>query len=406
MRVSANYGVRFSADNSYSSSLKLDNRKYFLPVQNDSVNISKQKATSSKNNAFLLSAAALLAVVGCVVGVKAYIRHLNTKLLENLPTPLPEGHIADSFSDTLKKELSINHRFDKLMSFIEHPQEDKIAGTGANSKVYNLPFLNKYVLKILDPRKRAEPNQIPIGIFPENVNLGQPVWVHPDNFRIMLLKKVSGEPHSIADWSSTIWHKDLRKALTVSKQQAEDYYGKVIKIASLKQKVYNDLAYQIKILDSTPKSPNDYFIGFKTDSINPNNLLVDLKKEKLNFIDYFGKNNPEHKNSYLDMVSVITDFTLFREYYDWLEPKKQKLLLSAIKTIDKKSYLAAKNIDLSTDKNRFVDFIDFTDRYFHVSSVPKHDGHGEYVRQYGISAKYMLKLLDKIRNDNSIKLLN
>ena len=163
------------------------------------------------------------------------------------------------------------------------------------------------------------------------------------------------------------------------------------------QSVFDDFANQVKILDTTPKYSGDINIGFKTDSINPNNLLIDFKNNKLSVIDYFAKDQPEYQNSYMDMVALITDFTLMPEFYDLLKPNLQRQLLTSFKKIDDKCFKAAEKAGLSTDKTVFMIFINKTNKYFPIQGVKKADGNGEYIRQYDNTAKHLLNVLESLK---------
>ncbi len=313
--------------------------------------------------------------------------------LEIKQTPLPDEKLANSFPQTLRSKLSVNNNYEKLKKLLLSPDKASVAGEGANSVVYNIDFLDDYVLKIIKSKLNADPNNIPIGLFPDSVNLGQPVWVHPDNKGILLLKKVSGKPNSIENWSGTIYDKSLQKPLSVTREQAYDYYGKITRIAQMEQASFDDLANQIKVLDTTPKYPGDAVPGFKTDSVNPNNLLVDFENNRLGVIDYFAKNNEIYQNSYMDMVAVISDFTLYPEYYDHLMPQQQAELLKCLKIIEDKSFKAAQKAGLSTDKNVFLNFINKMNKYFPIPSVKKSDTE-EYIRSYDVRAKAFVDMFN------------
>ena len=57
---------------------------------------------------------------------------------------------------------------------------------------------------------------------------------------------------------------------------------------------------------------------------------------------------------------------------------------------------------LDTDEKTFVDFVNYTDKYFKVPGILKQNGEGEYIRQYATSASNMLKLLHSIRQNPEI----
>ena len=347
-------------------------------------------------------AAGALALLGTGIYIWKHKRTPNSLPVSKNPadisTPLPDEPLANSLPEFIKQKLSVNNNFNKFKKFLSEPDKKSEIGSGANSVVYDMPFLKGYVLKVLNPEKNTEPNKIPLGIFPENVNLGQPVWIHPDNYKLIILKKVSGEAHSVADWSKVIYDPALKAPHQITAKQAKEYYAKIMKISQMEQSVFDDFASQLKVLDTTPKFDSEKeMIGFKTDCINPNNLLVDFKNNKLNIIDYFGKCKPEHQNSYMDMVAVISDFTLLPEYYDLMKPNQQKQFLKALKTIDEKCFNGAEKVGLTTDKNVFTTFINNTNKYFPIQGVKKADGSGEYVRQYDSTAKHLLDLLETLK---------
>lgn len=309
------------------------------------------------------------------------------------PLPLPDEKLANSLPEFIRAKLSINNNYERFKNLLASQNKASIAGEGANSVVYNIDFLDEYVLKVVKPDIKADPNNIPVGLFPNNVNLGQPVWINPDNQRILLLKKVSGVPNSINNWSGTIYDKKLGKPLSVTKEQAFDYFEKITKISQLEQAVFDDLANQIQVLNTTPKHPNDLYPGFKTDSVNPNNLLVDFENNKLGVIDYFARNNDIYKNSHMDMVAMISDFTLYPEYYDHLNSSQQEKLLQCLKIIENKSFKAAEKVGLSTDKEIFLNFINKINKYFPIPSVKKSDTE-EYIRSYDVRAKAFVDMFN------------
>lgn len=302
--------------------------------------------------------------------------------------------LFESFPDFLQNELAKSKNFDKLKNMLNKQDAAFIAGTGANSKVYEIPFLDKYVLKIINNNVNLETAKQYTGRFPNNINLGQPVWQHPDNPRILLLKKINGKPHSIKDWSKTMYNPETKAAMNVTKEQADNYFSQIAKISEMPQAAFDDLANQIKVLDGISKFDNDNFKGFKIDSINPNNLMVDYKNNEMHIIDYFGKENEHHNtNTYLDMVAVISDFPLLQEYKILLKPEEQTQLVKFLKTINEKCLKAGTKAGLSTDKNVFMDYINEVHRYFKPLSAKKPDGSGEYERFYDKKAQDLLDIL-------------
>ena len=363
-----------------------------------------------RNNSLILAGALCLAGIGIYIarrkpnvknnGFKSQeiINTQNVKPnIKKQPEPeikiikLPDEKIANSLPEELVSKLSVGDNYQNFKNFLSAPDNAKIAGVGANSVVYNIDFLDDYVLKVMKSKQKADPNKIPIGLFPDGVNLGQPVWEHPDNKSVLILKKVSGQPNSIKNWSDTIYDKNLNLPRAVTQEQALEYFEKITKIADMNQPVFDDLANQMKVLDVTSKYQGDKTPGFKTDSVNPNNLLVDFENNKLGVIDYFAKENAVYQNSYMDMVAVIGDFTLYPEYYDRLNHEQQKKLIQCLKTIENKSFKAAEKAGLSTDKNIFLSFINKMNKYFPIPSVKKSETE-EYIRSYDVRAKAFVEM--------------
>ena len=368
------------------SAIKLNTVYYKSNKQNNiktTDEIKKDNKISAKNPIFLVSAGAVIS--GIILLKKGYLPK---------PVKLPDEPLANSLPTDIKKTLSFNNRYDEFKNFISNPEEKFIKGTGNNSTVYDLPNLDKYVLKVLKPGVSKNPNEIPIGAISDNINLGQPIWEHPENKRISILKKIPGEPHSTKNWSNIIWDKELSHPIEVTQQMAEDYALSIQKISEMEQTVFDKLALSLKILDTTPKYKGDTFSGFKVDSINPNNLMVDIKNKDMNIIDYFGKSKSSHQNSSTDITAIISDFTLMPEYYDKLSPEKQKALIQNIKTIDKKATDASKKAGLTTDRNIFKNYINDTSKYFYPPHIVSSNGK-TYKRDYRITSQKLLDILEK-----------
>lgn len=88
---------------------------------------------------------------------------------------------------------------------------------------------------MLKPDAPNNPNKIPISAIPNNINLGQPEWKHPENDRISILKKISVKPHSTKNWSNVIWDKKSECPLEVNKQMADEYTVSIQKISDMAQ---------------------------------------------------------------------------------------------------------------------------------------------------------------------------
>lgn len=263
-------------------------------------------------------------------------------------------------------------------------EENKL-GQGANSIVYSIPRLDDYVLKVLN---KDDPNRINMNEFPSNINLGQPVWQDDKNPRILILKKIEGKEHSIPNWSKTIWDGANYTPLNVTKEQAKLFHTQLNDLAQMPQSAFDELTEKAKILSDK---------GYKLDSINPNNLIVDTEKQQIHIIDYFKVANPNethlYQNSYMDLVAIALDFTLFPEYYDKMDETEKADTIQNAKTIRDKLYKGAEKSSLSCDDERFKTFIRTTSRWFPAHSVPNEKTGGVYFRYYDVRLEDFMDMI-------------
>lgn len=380
-------GIRANAYLNFAGNQKYQNHPS-LVNKNISSTGAEQK---DKSKLAIYSAGAGVSVLTLgAIGCGLYIKKSPAYVLKHLK----ETKITASLPDFLRKELAKGNKFNDFEHFIMSPDSKYLTGKGANSHVYNIPFMDDYVLKVIHKNSNLDLSKQYVGLFPQNVNLGQPVWQSPKDPYVFLLKKITGEPYSIKNWTDTIYNRVTGKAAQVTKEQTELYFSHISKVSEMNQSVFDNLAHQIKVLDSLQKFDGDNFAGFKIDSVNPNNLMVDFKKNTINVIDYFGKENDKHKNSYMDIVAIMSDFALLPEYRDLMKPEQQKKLVKILKTINQKALKAAEKEGLSTNKNDFMDFINEIGKYFFPPSIAKADGSGEYIRSYPPRAEELIHILE------------
>ena len=286
-----------------------------------------------------------------------------------------EDGLPSEIAEKMPKGVSIYDLINRAQN------SENIIGQGANSIVYNLPQLDDYVLKVLN---KDDPNKIDMNEFPSDVNLGQPVWQDKNNPRLLILKKIEGKEHSIPNWSKTVGI-----PLYVTKEQSTKFAQQLLTIASFPQSAFNQFAKDVKVLSDK---------GYKLDSINPNNLIVDEGKEQIHIIDYFKVNPKEthlYQNSCFDLIAVACDFTLFPEYFDNMNDEEKSSTINAVKTITEKMYQGCVKSGLSCDDEKYVTYINETSKWFPIPSVSNEKTGGEYVRAYNIR---MLDFMEMVYN--------
>lgn len=287
------------------------------------------------------------------------------------------NHRNESLPSEIKEKMPKGVSIYDLIRQAQTPEN--IVGQGANSIVYNLPQLDDYVLKVLN---KDDPNKIDMKEFPSDVNLGQPVWQDEKNPRILILKKIEGKEHSIPNWSKTVG-----VPMQVTSEQSKQFAKQIEVIASMPQAAFDQFAKDVKVLEDK---------GYKLDSINPNNLIVDEQGQQIHIIDYFKVNPNEahlYRNSCFDLIAVASDFTLFPEYYDKMNDEEKKSSLAAVKTITDKMYQGCVKAGLSCDDERYITYIRETSKWFPINSVPNHKNGGEYVRAYDVRMEDFINMV-------------
>ena len=139
--------------------------------------------------------------------IKSNIQHKNEIQKDNVSfcsLPVHFGrdlvnHRNENLPNEIAEKMPKGTSIYDLISRSQKPEN--ILGQGANSVVYKIPQLEDYVLKVLN---KDDPNKINMNEFPNDVNLGQPVWQDEKNPRILILKKIEGNEHSIPNWSKTV----------------------------------------------------------------------------------------------------------------------------------------------------------------------------------------------------------
>ena len=260
-------------------------------------------------------------------------------------------------------------------------EENKL-GQGANSIVYAIPHLDDYALKVLN---KDDPNKIDMSEFPSDVNLGQPVWQDEKNPRILILKRIDGKEHSIPNWSRTV----NTPPLQVTKEQSREFAKQLSTISNMPQETFDQFAKDVKVLSDK---------GYKLDSINPNNLLVDEEKQQIHIIDYFKVNPAEthlYQNSCFDLIAVACDFTLFPEYFDKMTDDEKQSTINSVKTITDKMYQGCLKSGLSCDDEKYITYINETSKWFPIPSIKNEKTGGEYVRAYNVR---MVDFMDMVYN--------
>ena len=230
-------------------------------------------------------------------------------------------------------------RYSITQKVMESIRDKNLIGEGSNSKVYRFAdsSIDKYVIKVLKPNANTYPqlNELP------KYNFGQAVSRIQHN--VYILRKQNGVQHGFENWTEVFMGKE------VTQEQALQFAKDIKKIAKMPDSTFDSFAERTKYITDN---------GFKSDSINPNNLLIDYENNQINIIDYF-RNEPSimSKNSYLDMAASILDTMNFEKIYKALPILKRRKFVKNAKIILAKCYKSAKRVGLSTDKAVYEEYL-------------------------------------------------
>lgn len=301
----------------------------------------------------------------------------NNKITNQLSAIAAQNHIligktsfkgtVDNYSFEEFNKARIKAGINTISDLEENIKEENLLGTGANSCVYsfNDKNLGKWAIKADKTPFEASSKLLfrKTNDEFEGINVGQEIAKSGDRYRI--LKKIEGNTHSLKDWSYKI-----NGNIPISATESLQFVSSLYEIASFPQSTFDDYANQLKLLSDK---------GYKQDSINPNNILVNSKQQKLHIIDSFKADNESHVNSRLDLINVLLDFSFFDQIYNQLDETGKAELLKSAQTIINKCNIASKKANLPQDEKTYLKYLEEVDKWFGVHLVEKG---GDYRYRY------------------------
>ena len=236
---------------------------------------------------------------------------------------------------------------DSTTKITQNCTDENIVGMGATSKVFQFtdPSLENWVIKV-DTKHNGLNNSASF-ILEEvedefaGANMGQEIGkIGPF---IKILKKIDGVPHSLKDWAV---HRATDAPITA--EQAGDFIGSLRRIAEFPQESFDEFARRLKLLDEK---------GYKADSFNPNNYMIDYKSKQLYIIDAYKYDVDAHMNSRFDLIAPLLDYPNYEKYHSAMSPTQQKEFIQLSKTIAEKCTIGAKNAGVNPKESTFVEFL-------------------------------------------------
>lgn len=296
-----------------------------------------------------------------------YLRELQKKLQEkNIDIITCAPNPKTDFANALKNQPE-NFGYGDFINDIKKAKiEDKdffaniepenLLGSGKNSDVYcfSNPLMNRWAIKV---EKSASLDNISFPIIFEEIpddfegmNMGQEIAKTQD--KIAILKRINGTPHSIKLWSQVRANKEA-----FSGDEVENFVQNLETISNFPQKTFDNFASRLKEINEK---------GYKADSFNPNNYLVDYDKQEIYIIDFYKYYLDENKNTQYDLICPLLDYANFENIYNSIDEDKRIALIKSAQKIIEKCKNASFNVGLNQDEKVFVDFIstiDFRENY-------------------------------------------
>lgn len=265
----------------------------------------------------------------------------NGKIFKNIGNNIQEEQFG--YKDAMQKLKKIYGTEDAntLITEITSKQGNFI-GEGLTKKVYSIDGVEDYVLAVLkksDAKAVTEPFAESNTIL-SKFNFGQAVA--ESKGKAMILGKVNGTVCSLPSWiEHLIGTNGLPKEITT--KDAEIVLQKIKEISDFPQSSFEHFAAEFKYLSDNK---------IRMDVINPNNVLVDALKKRINLIDVLDQKErfsylQTAYNSERDMIALLLDSIFHTKYIENLPHESRLSFMDYSKTIIKKCKLAAESIGLS-----------------------------------------------------------
>lgn len=277
---------------------------------------------------------------------------------------LPGGICYEDFIKQAKEQFQTDS-FEKLSEKIVE-NADKLIGQGSAKKVFTIRGINDYVLAIFKREyKIDEPIKPFMPIEPElpDYNFSQSIAKNNQGFYIM--GKVDGESHADPRWFTKII-KSARGLNAINNSDAKSFLSQLKNIEKYPLNAYEHLGEEFSYLNEN---------GIRVDSMNPNNIIVDKKKQIFNYIDIFHEQKRFQSlkaplNGVSDMIAMLLDSLLHTNYLSSLAQNDVEDMKSVSEDIIGKCKLAADNVKLSNtidNTRKHVEIIqDITSKQFGI----------------------------------------
>lgn len=223
---------------------------------------------------------------------------------------------------------------------------NNIVGEGSSKYVFKIDGADDYLLALIkreyDPEKAPVPFtacEIPLPKY----NFGQALLDNGNG--LMVMKKSEGIPHSLNRWVKCC-ARVCGAHGPMKQEEAEIAMRKICEISRMPIEAFNHFARQIKYLSEN---------SLPMDTVNPNNVLVDAKNQRISMIDVLDgpkylRQLPAPMNGVRNIEAILLDSVLHCEYLKVLPPEKQEIMKNASRVVIGKCQQAAENVGLINDQ--------------------------------------------------------
>jgi len=225
--------------------------------------------------------------------------------------------------------------------------ERNLVGYGFSSKVYAIPKIPNYLIRIdkrtFNPENLANNSLIPQILDSRIPDFGQDIA--RSGCGLSISKRVSGKSHSFSDWSKKIIQLEKGNDI-LTKEDALFFLKQLKELSEFPQQRFNKLAKNIKILNSLTKCEIDF--------LNPNNLIIDKNTKSLGIVDlwdYYDCKGNFQINGVDSIINLILDPMMHINIFNKLDNNGKTELLNTSKIIIQKCLKAGEITKLNRNKD-------------------------------------------------------
>lgn len=268
------------------------------------------------------------------VSSKNNVSFKDVPIVRNKVAKQADIFVRSSAFEQFISQIKNSYPQEKIMDVIlKSAVSENFLGSGRCAKVYEIPNVKDFVVRILHDTKSENILNHEIKMvedeFP-NKNFGQKIADNDNG--VTILKRVLGTSQGFPNPSE----KDNDNLFLIDHARA--VLNQIVEMSKFPQESFNDFALKVKEINKSSK--------YILDCLNPNNLLVDKENLQFNIVDLSERGKFTAllgcKQDSDDMISLLLNLPFHRKVHDVLPTDNEKeLLIKSSKIIMNKVYRAA-----------------------------------------------------------------